>query len=341
MVRSGAEQADLRASGVAGGDMTAAELRATTQRAAVTKNNQAVQEQKREEAKKIADAEFKRAQAEAKAEGRTVISQTSRVNVATGAYKSRTTTVDSASFRRPQDQTQQRTSQPQNTSYEYVNPRHNQQFGSKRVGDIINEQVSKGDKGLYKPRQTYNNDEVKRFTSEYGKPIPGKTHYKVEINDSLSGYIPGKTNFKVELNDSLSNRGQAPQIKEKPAATGGFVEGLSGYAKNTKDDFELGFFGSGIGIGSLITGGKASKAQIDRIGVMGAEAEARTSRELERELVGAGINAGVSAYEGKTPSSKELSNLGADIAKNPSYFAGSAFGTAISFAGPGSVATGD
>jgi hypothetical protein len=160
--RTGEEQLAARKAGTAAGDMTAAELRAITNR-----------EQRRDAAKQLAMEEFKRAQAEGKAQGRTVLSQDLRVNLDSGSVRGRTTSVDSSAFRRQQDQTPTQapvsdayTQPPTDIARRYVDPRHNQQFGSKRVGDIINEEVAKGDKGLYKSRQSYDLGEVKQFTSE-------------------------------------------------------------------------------------------------------------------------------------------------------------------------------
>ena len=328
--RTGDDQAAARRAGQAGGDMTAAELRAVNRQADEARQKQ----QASQEAKLFAADEFRRAQAEAKAEGRTVTSQTLRINLESGRVKGKTVSVDSNSFRRSQNQTpipEKRL--PSQTDYDYSKLKNS----SSGEADFGYGTPLKGAPGRIQEVGQQGNINTTKFERVETR---GPTNYSVEINDSLSGYIPGKTHFKVNLKDSISNKGYEPKPVEKKEAKGGFVEGLGGYAKNTADDFDLGFFGSGVGIGALIkgaTGGKTSKAQMDRISIRGAEAESRTEREFEREFVGAGFNVGAKAIQGKSSDGKEFESLGKDIGKNPTYFAGSAFGTALSFAGPGGI----
>ena len=114
--RTGDDQAAARRAGQAGGDMTAAELRAVNRQADEARQKQ----QARQEAKQFAADEFRRAQAEAKAEGRTVTSQTLRINLESGRVKGKTVSVDSNSFRRSQNQTpipEKRL--PSQTDYDY------------------------------------------------------------------------------------------------------------------------------------------------------------------------------------------------------------------------------
>ncbi len=327
--RSGEEQAAARRAGQAGGDMTARELRAQTQQADEARQRQ----QARQEAKQFAADEFKRAQAEAKAEGRTVTSQTLRINLESGRVKGKTTSVASDSFKRSQNQTpipEKRL--PSQTDYDYSKLK-NSSNGEADFGYGVPLKGAPGRIQEIGPQGNINTTKFERVETR------GPTNYNVEINDSLSGYIPGKTHFKVNIKDSLSG-GKSQAVAPKKEAQGGFAEGLGGYARNTADDLDLGFFGSGIGIGALIkgaTGGKTSKAQMDRINIRGAEAESRTEREFEREFVGAGINVGAKAIQGKSSDGKEFESLGADIGKNPTYFAGSAFGSALSFVGPGGI----
>ena len=87
--RTGDDQAAARRAGQAGGDMTAAELRAVNRQADEARQKQ----QARQEAKQFAADEFRRAQAEAKAEGRTVTSQTLRINLESGRVKGKTVIV--------------------------------------------------------------------------------------------------------------------------------------------------------------------------------------------------------------------------------------------------------
>lgn len=342
--RSGDEQLAARQAGRAGGDLTAAELRAQTRQAEDAKARQ----QNRDAAKQFAKDEFKRAQAEAKAEGRTVTSQSLRINLKTGSVKGKTTSVDSAGFRREQDQSSKNIQQQEQTA-------SRPKYGSEGEADFGIGTPLKGAPGRVQEQDSRGNISTTKFEKAETK---GPTHYSVDINDSLSGYVPGKTHFKVNLYEGKSRPNAVDSSKDpwadaanpwkqasdasktsKPDAKGGFNEGLANYAKNTKEDFDLGFFGSGQGIGALFrgaTGQKLSEKQMKRIETRGAQAEARTEREFEREFVGAGISAGSKAIEGKADG-KEFEKLGADVAKNPAYFAGSAAGSALSFVGPGGV----
>ena len=210
-------------------DITAKQLREITRREAA-----------REAAKKTASESFKQAQAEAKAQGKTVLSQDLRINIDKGTIKGKTTTVDSATFRRPQDQTAVNVDRTTNTNSnsnsnsnpnigrdapdslppamtrEYVDPRHNQQFGTRKVGDIINEEVGKGDDGLYGSRRTYDNNAVKDFSQKYVPAAMAPKSYSVSLDDSLSGIIPGK--MRYEVNFGGGSKGGGNGIKPEPTA---------------------------------------------------------------------------------------------------------------------------
>lgn len=303
--------------------------------------------------------EFKEEQAKAAAEGRVVTGRTTTRTEQGGTaitesvnrqalgrsnadvtlperYDNRPLVVDLTSVTKPAIQTRT----------EYKEPRYNQQFGSKRVGDIINEQVSRGDKGLYAPRQTYDPKAIDRFTQEY--ETRGRTTRQEGAADfpiltpvrgrpfEAEGFGTYGEKVTVSTTPPIVKEVSAPSVTKAPIKDD-FFEGAKGVITNTKEDFELGFFGSGIGIGALfsgITGGKTSDAQMKRFAERGSEAEERTVPEFESGLIS---NVGIKTLENKRLESN-IMDFGKDISKAPSYYAGSAVTTAATYLSPGGVA---
>ena len=304
-----------------------------------------------------ARAQFRQTQADAASKGKTLTSQTYVVNESgegfvQSNFENAARTInqnpnyvfDAGQGSRAIDlspriaQQQASRSTQQIASDEYANPNYNLYFGSQRIGDIINQEVAKGNKGLYAPRTEYDYNDVKAYLAGY-EPAQTSKRYTVNLYDSISGQKPEKYgpanpfetgSYEVKINDVIGLNDKPKPLPSNP------ITGAVWQGQNDLEDFLLGAYGTGIGIGSIFTGlsGKGlSDYTKSQLNTKGSEVI-----KLERPSLIAGVSESVISRA--SGNSKAFDPLVSDVQTAPLFFAGSAATTAAELIGPGFIAKG-
>ncbi|MGI0019081.1 MAG: hypothetical protein ACREAY_01275 [Nitrososphaera sp.] len=171
----------------------------------------------------------------------------------------------------------------------------------------------RGAPGRIQETDSQGNIQTRQFITERGP-----TEYRVNIDDSISGYIPGKTNFNVQLNDRISGGPYSYQRDIGKPDTRDYspISGLTAPLENIKSTI---FGGADI----LTKGQNTQTYKPELIGdALGSLSTGKTSS----------IKGGFSLVNPE--SAKELGKLGTSFVKQPVYYAATAVTGALSFISP-------
>lgn len=184
--------------------------------------------------------------------------------------------------------------------YRYEKPEYNIQFGSKKIGDIVSEEVAKGDEGLYGSRTVYDYDAVKDYLGSYKKEFFGPP-------EPVEFYGPPSPFSGDVIRVWNEQFGPPEPKKEEP------IDFLAGFNAPIENLFEMGR----AGIETVITGKRV---------------EPTFKPEIEADFYNIFLKAAKSAVEGKEVSIvKDFEEFSKNLQTRPVYYAGSAAGSAAFF----------
>lgn len=207
---------------------------------------------------------------------------------------------------------------PLPSGYSYAEPIYNQYFGTKRIGDIITEEVARGDRGLYAPRTTYDYGQVKDYLASYGRKS-----YNVQLNDSLSGE---PYHYFVNLGNQPEYYGPANPFEGKVVSR---TVGPAGFASPPSDDFYGAFVGTIANTPKAIVSGAQT--------LSGQKSNIELYPEIEGSVINSFLNLGGRALAGNSSDlnlllfSRDMGNLAMMVQQNPKWAAGSLAASGLMF----------
>jgi len=142
----------------------------------------------------------------------------------------------------------------------YVNETYNLKFGSQRIGDFLQDEIGKGNKGIFGDRVVYDKKSVDQFISDYtynanratgygaadfGRAVPAQniglmrsSPYTFEETSSYGDISRYAIKFNVA---SVTSKVRAPVVADVPKETGGLFGGVIDYGKGAVN--QLGNYG--------------------------------------------------------------------------------------------------
>lgn len=225
---------------------------------------------------------------------------------------------------------------PGNLEREYVDPNFNTRFGDQKIGDIVRQELARGDEGLYGGREVYDQAAVDRFTKEYSAAMRINQQYGAA---DMPIMVPASGIRSRSITEGFGTYGEKwvggpytpPRqitIHEKPI-TNDPVAGFVAPFSNVYEAFKF-------NLTDLFAGRKVPRYSYDpKTGeIISKEGMPDFRPEAEGDLIGATIQSGISTFQGK-PTAEPIVDTVKGWQQAPAYFAGSVAGSALLWLGPG------